>query len=110
MGPRCVPIIKMGPKSIVSESEYLGELPFWAQDMFQILKLGSTSRDPNFFLRNLRSWWAPKWAQDVFQLSKGPKTSIVSEIEYLGELHFWAEDMFQILKLGELQYGPKLFF
>ena len=38
-------------------------------NMFQILKLGSTSRYPNFF-RSLRSWWAPIWAQDVFQLSK----------------------------------------
>ena len=89
IGPRYVSVIKRAQDKYCFKIEYLGELHIWAQDMFQLLKLGSTSRDPNFFLRNLRSWWAPKWAQDVFQLSKGPKTSIVSEIKYLGELHLW---------------------
>ena len=106
MGPRCVPIIKMGPKSIVSEIEYLGELLFWAQNMFQILKLGSTSRDPNFFQKlKMSSEMGPRC---VSIIKMGPK-SIVSEIEYLGELPFWAQDMFQILKLGELEKWTQTF-
>ena len=62
----------MGPNFFFSEILYLGELQ-------NEPKMGSSYHN-------------------------GADTSIVSEIEYLGELHFWAQDMFQITKLGELQY------
>ena len=46
--------------------------------------------------------------RNLGELQNGPKSSIVSEIEYLGELLFWAQDMFQIMKLGELQWDPNI--
>ena len=49
IGPRYVSVIKRAQDKYCFKIEYLGELHIWAQDMFQLLKLGSTSRDPNFF-------------------------------------------------------------
>ena len=64
------------PKTSVPELKYPGELHFWVQEMFQIMKLGELQCGPKHCFRNLG------------ELQNGPKSSIVSEIEYLGELLF----------------------
>ena len=80
-----------GPKSsIVSEIEYLGELLFWAQDMFQIMKLGELQCGPKHCFGNLGELQNGPKMYSSYQIwensKKGPMARVVSEIEYLGEL------------------------